>query len=813
MPEPLAARIVRILTRLREEGLGLLAAFGRSRVGGWTSILLLAAAVTAITTMSFQQLPSSAHVGQIASHDIKAKRNYEIVDEEASGAVRDEAMASVLPVFDVDLGLADVVASRVRDAFQTERTLLERLLEQERGKTHARPQEGGTALSPEAREELRAELNERLGVALSDEELEGFIAEHFSVRAEGALVGILRRILSQPVRAERPTGELIGGKGAVIRRIRGTQGEAPPSSEEMTIGDLAALVTLPEAQKGLESASELRGFRDPEVQDALRSLAARLVVPNCTLNLSETTRRRESAAANTKNVILKINAGEMIVREGERFEPWHVKVLAGIRRERLQGAASLEFLGTLLLVCLTIVVPFRLIEKGFRRAKVARTDYVLMALLGIAALILERLTMTLAPAVREQLFFTVDTTALHYAAPVAGAAMVLRMFLGAEISFAYAIIMSVLAGLFIETDVRYLIFSLASSVAGVIAIAGADRRSLIMRAGSVTGLVGAAAVVGIAFIAGATQGSVSWSLAAGSAFFAFLGGIGSGVFATIAAPLIESVSGYTSDIKLLELANLNHPLLRDLVVRAPGTYHHSHVVGLLGEAAAQAISANALLVRVGAYYHDVGKLKKPLYFIENVKSGENRHERLTPHMSALIVAAHVKEGVELAVAAKVPKVIVDMIPQHHGTRRISFFYDKAKSQEDPEVMKVDPKDFSYPGPKPQSREAAILMLADVAEASVRALKEKSPARIEQTVRKVIHDIFNESQLDECDLTLRDLNEIGQAFERTLMGIYHLRIEYTKDMEHDRSEVHPEEGDPAGAHPDAKRARHDASELV
>jgi membrane-associated HD superfamily phosphohydrolase len=179
-------------------------------------------------------------------------------------------------------------------------------------------------------------------------------------------------------------------------------------------------------------------------------------------------------------------------------------------------------------------------------------------------------------------------------------------------------------------------------------------------------------------------------------------------------------------------------------------------------------------------------MRKPQYFIENARNSESRHDKLTPHMSALIVQAHVKEGIDMAKAARLPKVITDMIPQHHGTRMISFFYEKAKEQEDPERQKIDPKDFKYPGPKPQTREAAILMLSDVAEAKVRALKEKSPARIEQAVRKIIDDVFREAQLDECDLTLQDLDAIHKAFVRILLGIYHQRIEYP-DREKDKGE--------------------------
>ncbi len=395
--------------------------------------------------------------------------------------------------------------------------------------------------------------------------------------------------------------------------------------------------------------------------------------------------------------------------------------------------------------------------------------------------------MVVLPTIRETFFSTVPASALNYIIPIAGGAMLIRMLLSTEVTLVFALVMSMCAALFVQTDIQLATFALLSSMAAMIAIAHVDRRTLIMRAGLITGLANVLIVIAIRFIgmASVTEAvsavGFMWCLV-----FAFIGGLGCAIFVMIAAPIIEWLMNYTTDIKLLELANLNHPLLRELIVSAPGTYHHAHLVGILGEAAAEAIGANALLVRVGAYYHDIGKMNKPQYFIENTRNGENKHEKLTPHMSALIVQAHVKDGIEMAQAARLPKVITDMIPQHHGTRMISFFYEKAKSQEDPDRQKIDPKDFRYPGPKPQTREAAILMLADVVEAQVRSIKEKNPARIEQTVRKIIDDVFREAQLDECELTLRDLNEIHKAFVRILLGIYHQRIEYPDKEKGERS---------------------------
>ncbi len=275
----------------------------------------------------------------------------------------------------------------------------------------------------------------------------------------------------------------------------------------------------------------------------------------------------------------------------------------------------------------------------------------------------------------------------------------------------------------------------------------------------------------------------------------FFGGVFAGILVTGFAPLAEMLFGYTTDLKLLELASMDQPLLQELMLQAPGTYHHSVIVSNMVEAAAKAIGANSLLAKVSAYYHDIGKLKKPLYFIENQFDGENRHEKLAPSMSSLILISHVKEGVELTRQHKLGQPIVDIISQHHGTRLISFFYQKAleareknKTSKGTELPPIDVEDYRYPGPKPQTKEAGLVMLADVVEAACRALPEPTPARIQGLVNKLINNIFIDGQLDECELTLKDLHQIAKRFNQILATIHHKRIEYPTIGPKDKSKV-------------------------
>jgi len=240
-------------------------------------------------------------------------------------------------------------------------------------------------------------------------------------------------------------------------------------------------------------------------------------------------------------------------------------------------------------------------------------------------------------------------------------------------------------------------------------------------------------------------------------------------------PLIEYTFKVTTDISLLELLDLNQPVMKNLMVNAPGTYHHSVIVGSLVESAAEAVGVNPLLARVSAYYHDIGKVKMPDYFVENQSGSPSKHDKLTPHMSSMIIINHVKEGVDLAKQQKLPEPIIDIIQQHHGTMLISYFFQKAKEKGENIALAED--DYKYHGPKPQTRVAALVMMADAVEAASRVLTDPTPSRIASLVDRIINHIFLEGQLDECELTLKDIHEIKKRFTYILTGIFHKRIDY------------------------------------
>ncbi len=371
-----------------------------------------------------------------------------------------------------------------------------------------------------------------------------------------------------------------------------------------------------------------------------------------------------------------------------------------------------------------------------------------------------------------QSFPFIPIHSFYYTLPVALGSVLLTVLFDAQTAFGGAIVLAVLTTLMVTDEVTFLLFGLVGAVVGAFSIRRSQDRTTFFKAGSWVAVANVCTILTFIPIYDGSAPSLAYDLVA-----CVVNGVVVALFGSTLLPVLEYLFGTATDLKLLELSNLNHPLLKQLMKTAPGTYHHSLMMGELSEAASEAIGANALLCRVGAYYHDIGKVKKPAYFIENQSDALNRHDKLSPHLSSLICIAHVKDGIEMALERRLPAAIVDLIPQHHGTRLVTYFYEKAKKSQDPDLGEVKEEDYRYPGPKPQTREAAILMLADAVEAAARTLTDPTPARVQGVVNRIVNDVFIEGELSECDLTLKDLHRIAKAFVRVLTAIHHHRVEY------------------------------------
>jgi putative nucleotidyltransferase with HDIG domain len=431
-----------------------------------------------------------------------------------------------------------------------------------------------------------------------------------------------------------------------------------------------------------------------------------------------------------------------------------------------------QALGTTLLVIILLAFLFEFSTDNIRKFSPEDKDLLFLTLLLVAMLAVTKMSMTLFPLI-GQVLPEVPYSAYVYGIGIPAGAMLVRILLNSETALVFSMAAATFTGWLLESSFFFSVYFFIGSVVGAHSVAYSEDRSTLIKAGTKVGLVNILTILCQSLIAH------RWvpAEAGFNVLFGFLGGFVSALVVLGILPLMEWIFGYTTNIRLLELANMNHPLLKQLILEAPGTYHHSIVVSTMAETAARSVNANPLLARVSAYYHDIGKITKAEYFIENQGYDENKHENLTPSMSSLILIAHVKDGTELAQKHNLGRKVTDIIQQHHGTGLIAFFYQKAKEQENREMEQVEEEAFRYPGPKPQTKEAALVLLADSVEAASRTLTQPTSARLQGLVQKVINSIFTDGQLDECELTLKDLHQIAKSFNSILSGIHHQRVEY------------------------------------
>ncbi|HEX9049170.1 MAG TPA: HDIG domain-containing protein [Anaeromyxobacter sp.] len=727
--------------------------------------VIAAAAGWLLAPAAAHRLPGPDALGSPAPATIKADRDYDVVDGEATARRQAEAAASIRPVHDHEDGAADEAAARVHAAFELMRDEEAALRD---GGPELRDPRDLAALERRYAAQRDAFVS-RLQVQVRDEDLAALASARFSVAAERELVLLAQRGLSGLVVEDRKLLPTDRDHAFVVRTFRGgaLQGEK-------VVTDLALVrdVTTARDEVARTALARLDGERHP-VRVAVHRLAVAMVRPTLSYDQAETERRRAEAAARVKPVVVPVKRGEKIIGDGERIEPRHVLIFEGIRAQRQGEDLTRVRVGGAALVALLVTLLWRFARRNLPRFRPARRDAALLALLLVGSLALGAVGFAVGDALHER-FPHVPAGPLYYLVPFAAGAMIVRQVMAAETALLFALAVGLASGLLAGQSVAYALFATLSSLAAAGLVQGSRDRAGLFRAGVGVGLVGAAVVTALGLYAGKPGGEVLLAAAAALASGAVL----LPVTVVGVLPAVEVAFGYVTDVKLLELANLNHPALKELIVQAPGTYHHSILMGSLVEAGAQAIGANPLLARVCAYYHDLGKIRNPLYFAENQR-GENRHDGLAASMSALIVKRHITDGVELARQWRLPRVVQDGILQHHGTRHVGYFWAKAQRalEEGARGAAVDEALFRYPGPKPQTREAALVMIADACEASARALDDPSGPGLQVLVAKRVNEVFSEGQLDDCELTLKDLNAIAGAMVRALEAIYHTRPEY------------------------------------
>ncbi|MEI6305235.1 MAG: HDIG domain-containing metalloprotein [Deltaproteobacteria bacterium] len=712
-------------------------------------LLVTTALILTILVLPSQHFSSSQFkTGDIATSDIRATQEY-LVDDRAQTELRRKEAGNNAPLI---YNLSDRVLPY----------LLGKLDE-----TISRIRKERTAKSIKSAEEWRTLLVPLLDTELNDAEIRAFTrikSDKVFLNETGRLLEELyqRRIVldGKVFKTDSRRGmEILENNGNLI-------GKGDASTNYTEIGDARRIV----------ADWRISGLGEPSDSERISAVIGRILLPNLIYNRESSESRAKAAMEAVRPVLFKVKKGEMIVRVGERINSEQSQKLQVIFQGARTGNRLISAAGIFSLILVLFYFPYRFACKNIRKFNPTNRDILLISLLITGSFLLFKTALLISHNI-GQVFPSIDTNNYFYLFPFAAGAMIVRVFINSEVALVYCAILAPLLGIMFDNSMFVVSYALLGSIVGAHGMRQCSDRGAIYIAGLKVSVVNFA--MALAF---QTMNSNLFSMqTVYAAFFALVSGLLCAGFASGFIPLIESLFQYTTDIKLLELANLNSPLLRDLMVRSPGTYHHSVVVGNLVEAAAESINANPLLARVAAYYHDIGKASKPLYFIENQTGEENRHDKLTPNMSALILISHIKEGAEQAREKHLGQPIIDIIRQHHGTGLIKYFYDRAKNLAEGSGQSVEEQDFRYPGPKPQTREAGIVMLADCVEAASRTLVNPTPDRIQGMVQKIINNIFIDGQLDECELTLKNLHEIAKSFNRILNGIFHHRIDYPEPV--------------------------------
>lgn len=547
--------------------------------------------------------------------------------------------------------------------------------------------------------------------------------------------------------------------------VRIRQAGEPPESAAIVPRDLI----LPERIKkpdGAVASEFARAFTGPKLGARLFSLVADRLAGTPTLRYEDalTKREREAAANSVAEAYRDYHKGEVLVEQGERITDDHLSVL---RLEHDVANARLGWLDRLRRAAAVVVLVasvFALIGYYVVRHEpgVAGSVRRIGALCGLFVA-----TMGVARLLAVQPW---DAELI----PVALTSMILALALGPQMALMFAFGLSALTSLALGFGIAHFLVLMGGTAAGVLPLREVRTRTKPIQ----VGLSAALGYFVLTWAAGMFQNQ-SLELVTNDALWRAGWGLMAGFFLGGSLPFVEKSFGIVTGISLLELGDITHPLLQELVRRAPGTHNHSVTVGTIAEAAAERVGANALLIRIGAYFHDIGKMVKPHYFVENQAGAANRHANLAPAMSTLIIIGHVKDGVELARQHHLPQPIVDLIEQHHGTTLVEYFYREAARRCDgnPDAPAVQESAFRYPGPKPRTKEAGILMIADAVESASRTLNEPTPARIDSLVGELIQKRLDDGQFDECGLTLREIAEIRESLIKSLIGIYHGRVKY------------------------------------
>ena len=694
-------------------------------------------------------------VGQIAREDIVAPFDFEVLkSEEELEEERAAAAAGVLPVYEY------------RDDVQTEQR-------KRFGEFLTKIYEIRTGDEPEAQ---RFDMLGQLSVPLSEATRRILLDEDRAERVEERAREVLHAVYEAGILRGRDAAGLSPGQTVMLAR-----------DGEETLVRQAAFLRESDLVDVVEREA-MRAFDDPAMAAAVRELVVPFLRWNVAEDEQETETRRQEAVEGISPLTGRdFKENEVIIERGERVTEDHLVILQSMEAKRAEllriertGRRFFPAIGRALQALLLIGVLVLYVAVRKRRMLLdlrCQVLFIVLLVIVMAGAGVVRSVPELSP----------------YLIPVAVLAMLASMLFGFEIAVIATTVTVLLSAVYAGLGIPYVFVSLVAGTVAAYTVRRVRHREDFYWSGI---RVVAAYAVAIA-VADIARVDLSLETLTRCGWGGLNAIVSMGVV-VVTLPLFERGFKVTTDITLLELADMNKPLLRKMAMAAPGSYHHSIVVGNLAEAAAEAIRANGLLARVGAYYHDIGKLVTPGYFVENqqgIEPEDSKHKSIRPKVSSLVIRSHVKDGEELARKEGLPEPIIDIIREHHGTSRMEFFYRKAV-EEAGEEGQVHAADFSYPGPRPRSKESAIISLADTIEARIRSIGEQlTPKRIETEIDAVIEKRWHDHQLDDAELTLSDLRKIRDAFFRVLVGMYHQRVKYPDQEEEEAASGNePGEGD-------------------
>ncbi len=743
---PMAKRITGISERL----LGPLRSLSPNQ-RFWIGFALLSLTTTVlIYNPWWRNIDQGYREGDIAREAVISPADIYFVDEAATENEREAARSAITPIFSFEQRRADEAVQSFRSAWE----LMQRRSEA------AYSSNGANSNSSS---------NLTWSGAGGDGVAKIFTSRRFSSNELESVARVIR---------ENAGGDIFGDQDLQYMQtaIELIDRQRPTDSRRVQ-NPAATMITVSAAREQLRMGlKQIRSFSDSE-SDAFFAATAPLIQPSVIYDAAATETAKRTIAENVPPVSVSLKRGEKIVASGDRITPQVMSQLTAIRSYSSETRQVNKFFGLLVLITALFWSAWKFIEHRGIVPRLALSEQKTFALFGFIVLsqtVLMAAFFRLAEFTASQNIRPPmnDPSLWSFAVPFAFGSLLMTLLADRRTALFTGIFIALLAGFMAPRGLEFAVYAAIASSIAVYGIGRYRNRQTVTIAGALVGVT--CAGLAIAVIAYTQQpfilNTILLAMACGLA-----SGIITAAVTAVFMPICESMFGILTDVKLLELSNADLPALGQLAIRAPGTNQHSHSVGQLAEEACRVVGGNALLTRIGALYHDIGKSAAPEHFVEN-QLGKNPHDKLKPVQSAKIIISHVTYGVKLAKEMGLPQRIIDFIPQHHGTRTLHYFLKKAQA-EARESDDISENDFRYPGPKPQFREAAIMMIADSCEAAARSLAEPTPDNIRFIVTKIIDAILQDDQLDECDLTLRELTQIREAMIRSLIAIYHSRVEY------------------------------------